>query len=154
MRNTRRAGSPPAGTEAIPRYLTMAGSCYSLSGVCELMSSEAALLELAVQQRSLVAFDSAGGRLLFPVWQFPQGRLLPHLAETASALPTERFGPWETALWFTRRRKALRGDCAAQWLRRGGDPEAVRALAAPSGSHTVNLSPVVQPSQGVLESSY
>jgi hypothetical protein len=154
VRNTRRAGSPPAGTEGIPRYLTMAGSCYSLRGVCDLMSSEAPLLELAVQQRSLVAFDSMCGRLLFPIWQFPQGRLLPHLAETASALPTDRFGPWETSLWFTRRRKVLRGECAAEWLRHGGDPAAVRALASPAKSRTVNLSPVAQHSQGVLENSY
>ncbi len=135
MRNIRRAalaGRTPVGvaTERIPRYVTMLGSCYSLSGVCELTASDAQTVQMAVERRSLVAVDTQQARSLFPVWQFPKGSLLPHLPEILAALPADRLGPWDTALWFTRRRKALRGDSAAQWLRYGGDPETVRALAA------------------------
>ena len=70
----------------IPRYVTMAGRCYSLPGVCE------------VKDRCLVAVESQQAEPLFPVWQFPAGRLLAHLPVVVSALPTERLGPWETAL--------------------------------------------------------
>lgn len=134
VRNIRRAApaSKADGSERIPRFMTMAGSCYSLNGVCELMSSEAALVMLAVQGRCLVAVETQQAGSLFPVWQFPRGRVLPHLAEILTALPTERLGPWDTALWFTQRRRALRGQSAAHWLTYGGDPQPVRSLAAPA----------------------
>lgn len=141
MRNIRRAASASQadGSERIPRFMTMAGSCYSLNGVCELMSSEAALVKLAVQGRCLVAVDTPQAGSLFPVWQFPRGRVLPHLADILTALPTERLGAWDTALWFTQRRRALRGQSPAQWLTYGGDPQPVRALAAPVQDRTDDL---------------
>jgi hypothetical protein len=87
----------------------------------------------AMVSADLIALDSDPHTLLFPVWQFPHGRLLPHLAGSIAALPLARMGPEEASLWFTRPRRPLRGYCAAGWLQRGGDPAAVTALAAVTG---------------------
>jgi len=113
----------------VARYVTLAGLCYQLPGVCRVLGGDAAGVQAAVARRSLIALDDEPVGPLFPVWQFPHGRLLPHLGSTMAALPLDLMGLWEAALWVTRPRRSLHGDCAAGWLARGGDPDVVRSLA-------------------------
>jgi hypothetical protein len=114
---------------SVARYVTVVGPCYPLADVCRVLDSDETHVR-AMVSADLIALDCAPHTLLFPVWQFPHGRLLPHLADSLAALPLARMGPEEASLWFTRPRRPLRGYCAAGWLQRGGDPAAVTALAA------------------------
>ena len=121
----RFVGSCDAAAPDVTRYVTVVGLCYPLAGVCRVLASDSAWVREAAAHHQLIALE---GRL-FPVWQFPHGHLLPHLARSIAALPLARMGAEDASLWFTRPRRALRGRCAAQWLQRGGDPELVRSLA-------------------------
>jgi hypothetical protein len=111
----------------VARYLTVVGLCYPLGGVSRLLASDPAWVRTAAERHELIALR---GTPLFPVWQFPHGRLLPHLAASIAALPLDRMEAEDASLWFTRPRRALHGTCPAQWLQRGGDPALVRALAS------------------------
>ena len=118
-------GSCDAAAPDVARYVTVVGLCYPLTGVCRVLANDSAWVRDAAAHHQLIALEGK----LFPVWQFPHGRLLPHLASSIAALPLARMGAEEASLWFTRPRRVLHGSCAAQWLQRGGDPEIVRSLA-------------------------
>jgi hypothetical protein len=122
----RFVGSCDSAAPDVARYVTVVGLCYPLAGVCRVLASDSGWVREAAAHHQLIAL---GGTRLFPVWQFPHGRLLPHLASSIAALPLALMGAEEASLWFTRPRRALHGACAAQWLQRGGDPEIVRSLA-------------------------
>jgi hypothetical protein len=115
-----------AASPEIPRYVTLVGLCYPLSGVCRVLAKNREEVLDQTAHGHLVAIPAGGGDPYFPVWQFPHGHLLPHLVEMLKHLPLERMGPWETALWFTRPRRPLQGRCVAAWLERGGDPDLIR----------------------------
>jgi hypothetical protein len=120
-----------AAAPGVPRYVTIAGRCYGLSGVSSVLHQDAAAVLDDVSHRRLLAIGDEQDQLLFPVWQFPHGRRLPHLIAVLDALARPRRDSLATALWFTRPRRELDGACAAGWLQRG-DPDRVLALIAAS----------------------
>ena len=85
--------------------------------------------ELASRRR-LIALRERSGRLRFPAFQFHDGESPhPDLVGAFWAL-SEHASGWTAASWLTTSHSALDDDSPLVWLRRGGDPERVRALAA------------------------
>ncbi|MDQ1674461.1 MAG: hypothetical protein QOC98_3023 [Frankiaceae bacterium] len=120
-----------AAEPGVQRYVTMAGRCYSPSGVSSVLRCSTADVLLDVSRFRLLALGGEQAAYLFPVWQFPHGRRLPHLTEVLGALAPARMDPLSRALWFTRPRRELDGSCVAGWLQHG-DPEVALALAGRS----------------------
>ena len=128
----RRLAETDAAPPGVPRLVTIAGRCYDLTGAsCVLRCGPADVMK-ELSHRRLLAFDDAQNRYLFPVWQFPHGHRLPHLADVLGALAYAGMDPLTMAMWFTRGRRELDGACVAGWLQ-WGDPDAVLALTSKLG---------------------
>jgi hypothetical protein len=116
----------------VQRYVTVAGRCYGIDGVCAVLDLTPDDVRTELTQGHLLAIEVSGGEPLFPVWQFPHGERLPHLAEVLEALGGA--DPVSTAQWFCRCRRELDGMPAALWLQRG-DPESVLHLVRHAPPH-------------------
>jgi len=74
------------------------------------------------------------GHTLYPAFQFDEhGNLRPAIAEVLAALPRERMGDWEIALWWTAANGRLGGARPVDLLDRESEPivAAARGLAEP-----------------------
>jgi hypothetical protein len=83
--------------------------------------------ELAGARRLIVLRDRSG-RLRFPVFQFRDAEPDARMVE-AFWLLAEYVSDWTAASWMVTPSQALDGASPVTWLRDGGDPELVRALA-------------------------
>jgi hypothetical protein len=122
----------------IPRYVTVVGRCYGIDGVCAVLGLRPDDVRAELAQGHLLSIEGPGGEPLFPVWQFPHGERLPHLAEVLEALGDA--DPVNTAQWFCRCRRELNGLPAAIWLQ-GGDPESVLHLVRRTPPHLEETPP-------------
>ncbi|MGH2350675.1 MAG: hypothetical protein ACRDJN_03560 [Chloroflexota bacterium] len=83
-----------------------------------------------VKRHRLLALPAADGRLHFPAFQFsPSGRPYPVIATVLDIFKDSALDPHTTASWFVTAKALLDGKSPAEWLRDGGDPQAVMEAA-------------------------
>lgn len=98
-----------------------------------LLNTPASNIRRSILSRQIYSagrFGREGHRI--PVWQFVDGRRLPHLSDILDALPTD-LHPLEVTDFFTTARAVLNGMTPAQWLSSGGDAQAVIGIADEEG---------------------
>ncbi len=98
------------------------------------VASRQAVSDLAKRGR-LLALDAAGGRKLYPAFQFGQdGRPYRELAQVLPLFAGVVETPYTTASWLVSPNRLLENDTPAAWMRAGGEPdrllEAARRAAA------------------------
>jgi hypothetical protein len=95
--------------------LTTAGVARLLGGV-----SRQAVAERR-RRRTLLALRTADGELVYPVFQFDRGDVLPGLADVVACFAGAPVDDWTLAGWLTARHDELDDESVPSWLRAGGD---------------------------------
>lgn len=114
-------------------YDQLAGPFYDTAGLTRWLDVSRQALHQRVDRHSVLACPLADGGQVYPAWQFlPNGATLPGLAEVLAVLFTAEADPWLVALWLRAPSDQLGGSRPSDWLRDGGDPQAVLA-----GAHRV-----------------
>ena len=93
------------------------------------VGSRQAVFDLAKRGR-LLALDAAGGRKLYPAFQFgPDGRPYPELAPVLAAFSGAIETPYTLASWLVSPQDLLEGETPAAWMRSRRDPERLQEAA-------------------------
>ncbi len=81
-------------------------------------------------RRTLLALRTADGALVYPTFQFDDHqRVLPGLAEVLQALAASGVDDWTLAGWLCSPLTSLGRKTPVEWLRSGGDPARLVAVA-------------------------
>jgi hypothetical protein len=94
--------------------LTTAGVARLLGGV-----SRQAVAERR-RRRTLLALRTADRELVYPVFQFDRGDVLPGLGEVMASFGGSSVDDWTVAGWLTARHDELGGASVPAWLKAGG----------------------------------
>lgn len=86
-------------------------------------------LSQAVGSGRVLRLLTADDKTRYPAFQLDGRRLLPGLRPVLRAFAQAGVSGWTAASWLTTRQPELGDEAPAEWLRRGGDPEVVAALA-------------------------
>lgn len=89
-----------------------------------------------VRRGKVLALDTAGGRKLYPAFQFGKsGRPYPEIAEILKVFSGAADSPYTVASWLVSPNPLLNQQTPAEWMRLGGDPaplyEAARRSSTP-----------------------
>lgn len=79
-----------------------------------------AVADLSQEQR-LLALPTADGHVLFPSFQFHDGRPLAVMPRILRVLDEAGLDAWSTAAWFRSPQELLGGETPADWLNAGED---------------------------------
>lgn len=108
-----------------------------------LLDARAASALLGARSRNAISDLARRGRALalpgrpvrYPASQFgPDGRPYPVIGDVIRALRRARLDDWTIAAWLWNPQLELDGDSPAAFLRAGGPPERVRAVAERAGA--------------------
>lgn len=78
----------------------------------------------------MLACPLADGGVVYPAWQFlDSGATIPSLGAVLTTLAEGTDDAWMMALWMRAPSHQLDGACPSDWLRHGGDPQRVIAMA-------------------------
>jgi hypothetical protein len=72
----------------------------------------------SVDDQRLLALPTKGGKLLYPAFQFSDGRTLPGLHQVLAVLESSGVSPWTQASWFVTPQDELDGETPAAFLSR------------------------------------
>lgn len=82
------------------------------------------------ERRTLLGPKTADGVLVYPAFQFDEhNEVLAGLGPILQCFDPDVVDDWTVAGWLVAKRRSLGGETAIDWLRAGGDPEAVLVLA-------------------------
>ncbi len=102
---------------------------YTTGEVARLLDTAAANIRRSAIRGDLYSSGLRRGReRVFPAWQFPGGRPIPHLRDVLAALPGD-LHPLDVATFMTTPRAALQGRAVADWLADGGGADPAIRLA-------------------------
>jgi hypothetical protein len=119
-----RRGALLAASELV--WGRQVGTMLSSREVTELLDVTRQAVHDRTQRGSLLAVRGSDGGILYPAFQFgPNGRPLPGVPEATRTLAPVVETTYTIAAWFTSPEPELGGATPSDWLRGGGDPDAV-----------------------------
>lgn len=105
------------------------GPFYDTSGLVKWLGKTRQTLSEQVRNGRLIGMQDAGGKWVYPTWQFDgAGQVHPRLVEVWQLLRTEA-DPWTAAAWMCAPGADTAGRSAVDWLVSGEDPEPVMFAA-------------------------
>lgn len=108
----------------------ISGPFYDTSGLVRWLGISRQALHQKVARHAILACPLDDGGLVYPTWQFlDSGASIPSLADVLATLAEGTDDAWMIALWMQAPSEYLDGDRPNQWLRQGGDPQQVLAMA-------------------------
>jgi len=111
-------------------YNDISGPFYDTAGLTRWLGVSRQAVHQKVAKHALLACPTADGGTVYPAWQFlPGGATIPALAEVLSTLAEGTEDAWMLALWMQAPSDLLGEDRPSDWLRKGGDPQRVLAMA-------------------------
>lgn len=108
----------------------LVGPVYTTGKVTALLGVSRQAVAERRSRRSILALETSDGAVVYPAFQFHQGALLPGLPKLLRRFPLETVDGWTLAAWLVAPQPGLEGRSVVEWLREGGDPGPVEALAA------------------------
>lgn len=96
--------------------------------VADMLSTQTSYVRRLAGQGHLYVSGKHGRTLLFPTWQFVDGKRVPHLRDVLRALPGDMH-PLTVATFMTSPARELGNMAPVEWLTTGGDPRPVVDLA-------------------------
>ena len=107
------------------------GPFYDTAGLVTWLGYTKQAIEKRRKAHKLLGCRTTDGKWLYPVWQFQEdGEPLPGLPEALRLLSEGLDDGWTIALWFTGETpERLDGASPRDWLRQGGEPQAVLDIA-------------------------
>lgn len=109
------------------------GPVYSTTGLTRRLGVSRQALNARVQRHTLLGIPADDGGTVFPAFQFADPdrptRVLPGIKGVIGALTAAGASAMTVALWCTAPADRLAGATPAAWLREGGEPGVVVALA-------------------------
>lgn len=119
-----------ASLPASHAYDDISGPFYDTAGLARWLGISRQAVHQKVAKHALLACPTADGSNVYPTWQFlPNGATIPSLVEVLGALADGTDDAWMIALWMQAPSELLDGNSASGWLRTGGDPDHVLAMA-------------------------
>jgi hypothetical protein len=106
------------------------GPFYDTAGVVRLLAVSRQAVADRVRRRTLLAANTAQGRVVYPTWQFAGNRVDPAVSRTVSQFRDVPVDGWAIASWFTTPADTLGRMTPADWLQAGNGEDCVQALAA------------------------
>jgi hypothetical protein len=82
----------------------------------------------------LLALPAKDGQLLYPLFQFHDGKPLPQMPRILEAFARTSISPWTLASWLVTPQRLLEGTSPLEWLRRGRSGETVLDAAGRSAA--------------------
>lgn len=105
------------------------GPFYDTAGVRALFGSSKAAVSDRVRRGTLLGALTAGGPMVYPVFQFEGSDVHPGIRATLAEFKGSGLDAWSVASWFTVAAEALYGETPADWVRAGRDLSPAQALA-------------------------
>lgn len=96
--------------------------------VADLLNMQTSYVRRLAGQGDLYVSGKHGRSLLFPTWQFVDGKRVPHLRDVLRALPGDMH-PLTVATFMTSPARELENMAPVEWLTTGGNPRPVVELA-------------------------
>jgi hypothetical protein len=120
------AAQQAVAVAAVKADASAVAGAYTTSEVAKLLGVASANVRRALVRGDLYAAGRAPRTRehTFPIWQFHDGRPLPHLADVLAALPGDMH-PLDVETVMTTPCEPLRGRSPVEWLASGGDPNPV-----------------------------
>jgi hypothetical protein len=78
----------------------------------------------------LLALPTKDGQLVYPLFQFRDGKPLPEMPRIIEAFGKARISPWTLASWMVTPQRPLEGASPVEWLKRGRSSETVLEAAS------------------------
>lgn len=111
-------------------YNEISGPFYDTAGLTRWLGISRQAVHQRAAKHALLACPTVDGGTVYPAWQFlPNGATIPALPEVLSALADGTDDAWMLALWMQASSDLLDGNRPSDWLRKGGDPQRVLAMA-------------------------
>ncbi|HEX7322018.1 MAG TPA: hypothetical protein VF299_03650 [Mycobacterium sp.] len=108
----------------------VSGPFYDTAGLSRWLEISRQALHQKVARQAMLACPLDDGTVVYPTWQFlDSGATIPSLAEVLATLAAGTDDAWMIALWMRAPSENLDGDRPSDWLRNGGDPRRVIAMA-------------------------
>lgn len=105
------------------------GPFYDTAAVRVLFGSSKAAVSDRVRRGTLLGALTAGGPMVYPVFQFDGRDVHPGIKATLAEFKGAGIDAWSVASWFTVPAADLDGTTPAAWVRAGHDISAARELA-------------------------
>jgi hypothetical protein len=108
----------------------LTGPFYDTAGLTKWLDVSRQALDDRTKKGTLLMCPLQDGTRVYPAWQFRNDRTtVPHLAALLKILRVGAESPWTVATWLRTPLSQLDGVDPVSWLDRGGEPEAVLAVA-------------------------
>lgn len=108
----------------------LTGPFYDTAGLTRWLGVTRQALDDRTKKGTLLMCPLADGTRVYPAWQFRNDRTtVPHLTQVLKVLRAGAKSPWTVATWLRTPISEFGDVDAVTWLDRGGDPEAVVAVA-------------------------
>jgi hypothetical protein len=121
------AATIPRGSEH--PWASQIGPFYDTAGVRALFGSSRAAVSDRVRRGTLLGALTAGGPMVYPVFQFDGRDVHPGIRATLAEFRGSGIDAWSVASWFTVTADDLQGVTPAEWIRAGHDVTPARSLA-------------------------
>lgn len=109
----------------------ISGPFYDTSGLIRWLGISRQALHQRVVRHAVLACPLDEGGVVYPTWQFlDNGAAIPSLTDVLATLTEGTDDTWMIALWMRAPSEDLDGARPSEWLRNGGDPQQVMALAS------------------------
>lgn len=119
-----------ASLPASHTYNDISGPFYDTAGLTRWLGISRQAVHQKVTKHALLACPTADGVTVYPAWQFlPNGATIPALPEVLSTLAEGTDDAWMIALWMQAPSDLLDETRPSDWLRTGGAPQRVLAMA-------------------------
>jgi hypothetical protein len=86
------------------------------------------------KRRRLLALPTKDGQLVYPLFQFRDGKPLPEMPRIIEAFGDARLSPWTLASWMVTPQRPLENVSPVDWLKRGRPAETVLEAARRSAA--------------------
>jgi hypothetical protein len=108
----------------------ISGPFYDTSGLTRWLDISRQALHQRVARHAVLACPLEDGGVVYPTWQFlDNGATIPSLTDVLSTLADGTDDAWMMALWMRAPSEELDEARPSEWLRAGGDPHRVIAMA-------------------------
>jgi len=108
----------------------LTGPFYDTPGLTKWLGVSRQALDDRTKKGTLLMCPLQDGTRVYPAWQFRDNTTtVPHLIEALKILRAGAESPWTVATWLRTPLAKLAGVDPVSWLDRGGEPEAVLAIA-------------------------
>jgi hypothetical protein len=113
----------------------ISGPFYDTSGLTRWLQITRQALHQKVRRHAVLACPLDDGGVVYPTWQFlDSGATIPSLSDVLTTLSEGTDDAWMIALWMRAPSEDLDDAPPSEWLRAGGDPQRVIAMARQAAS--------------------